>query len=130
MWVRNTKKIFRITCATDISKFGGKEEDFRVDCVGHVIRKHYGMVSNDCDAESEDWFYRIEEIIDLQVEGNVFRVRIKEIDGLQGFKGEEESGTGRNQDIGGALSSATLGLRQSLPEVDVWMISLWFQTLI
>ncbi|KAK9001912.1 hypothetical protein V6N11_024607 [Hibiscus sabdariffa] len=39
-----------------------------------------------------DCFYHIEEIVDFQVEGNVFRVRVMEVDGLLGLTGEEESG--------------------------------------
>ncbi|KAK9030668.1 hypothetical protein V6N11_032085 [Hibiscus sabdariffa] len=52
-----------------------------------------------------DWFYRIEEIVDLQVEGNVFRVRVMEVDGLLGLTGEEDS--------------VDLGLRQSVHALDV-----------
>ncbi|KAK9033093.1 hypothetical protein V6N11_018131 [Hibiscus sabdariffa] len=70
-----------------------------------------------------DWFYRIEEIVDLQVEVNLFRVRVMEVDGLLGLAGEEESGKDRQQDIRDAISPALclldLGLRQSVHALDV-----------
>ncbi|KAL4347102.1 hypothetical protein GQ457_17G020660 [Hibiscus cannabinus] len=70
-----------------------------------------------------DWFYRIEEIVDLQVEGNVFRVRVMEVDGLLGLTGEEDSGEDRQQDVKDAISptmcSVDLGLRQSVHALDV-----------
>ncbi|KAK8532553.1 hypothetical protein V6N12_053990 [Hibiscus sabdariffa] len=112
-----------ITCVIDISKLGGKEEDVGVGGVGYVVRECYGMVSNSCDAESEDWFYRIEEIIDLQVEGNVFWVRVMEVYGLLGLTSEEESGEDRQQDVRDAISSALcsvdLGLRHSVHALNV-----------
>ncbi|KAK8611835.1 hypothetical protein V6N13_131873 [Hibiscus sabdariffa] len=70
-----------------------------------------------------DWFYRIEEIIDLQVEGNVFWVRVMEVYGLLGLTSEEESGEDRQQDVRDAISSALcsvdLGLRHSVHALNV-----------
>ncbi|KAK8606593.1 hypothetical protein V6N13_030871 [Hibiscus sabdariffa] len=71
-----------------------------------------------CFLVETDWFYRIEEVIELQVAGNVFQVRVKEVDVPLILQGDGEGSVGRHQDVGDALSSTAVGLRQTWPELN------------
>ncbi|KAK8583592.1 hypothetical protein V6N12_067856 [Hibiscus sabdariffa] len=86
----------------DAREFGGPEEDHRIKGVGYVVRECDGLVSNNCDAESEgcdSWLKRIGFIVlrgyQLDGCGQCIFVRVKEIDVY-----------------------LDVGLRQSLPELD------------
>ncbi|KAK8614637.1 hypothetical protein V6N13_068434 [Hibiscus sabdariffa] len=68
-----------------------QKENIRV-ITGFVDDEKLELLSRSRFLVETDCFYHIEEIVDFQVEGNVFRVRVMEVDGLLGLTGEEESG--------------------------------------